>query len=349
MADQFDFKEADNVAYEGPYAANASIDPNSAAAAAAKQSEVHSSLARERQDGIGVFLNGNRQAKKEEFSAIPEKLPEVPATGYVAGKPFSLTLVRLDGNAYLEKNTGYDFILMRRAAYREAKLQLSIASGFRSNEDQTRISLERALHPKKGPAAKPGFSNHQQGLSADISTGISFPDWKSGTVTTSPVYAWLVANAKRFGFDQRDLGKLPDGRPWEPWHWTHASDRRIYGVTDEGSDLTSVYEEVLNSKDASAYVADGQPDLLRLILKAGADYSTAFWRSTSVNVTHRQVIFNAAAAQSVYQSAEMSRRSSTSVDALRLLVPPGFEGQIPLYDFTTGLWSDEDNDNGLGV
>jgi hypothetical protein len=56
------------------------------------------------------------------------------------------------------------------------------------------------------PTAIPGSSLHEQGLAIDFT-------WNGRSITTqsSPAFAWLAANAARFGFYNL---------PSEPWHWS---------------------------------------------------------------------------------------------------------------------------------
>jgi hypothetical protein len=55
------------------------------------------------------------------------------------------------------------------------------------------------------PTARPGTSNHERGLAIDFTM--------NGIIINKrmPVFAWLVANAKTFGFYNL---------PSEPWHWS---------------------------------------------------------------------------------------------------------------------------------
>jgi LAS superfamily LD-carboxypeptidase LdcB len=86
------------------------------------------------------------------------------------------------------------------AAARKAGIELAIRSGFRSHEKQKQLYREY----KKGwgnLAAKPGYSNHQNGKAVDI----YIDDYR--------VYEWLRANAKKFGF-KRTVRR-------EAWHWEY--------------------------------------------------------------------------------------------------------------------------------
>ncbi len=66
---------------------------------------------------------------------------------------------------------------------------------------------------KPALAAVPGTSNHGWGLAVDLCGGIE----RFGT----PQYAWMNANAGRFGFLHPDWAEPGNGRE-EPWHWEYA-------------------------------------------------------------------------------------------------------------------------------
>lgn len=89
------------------------------------------------------------------------------------------------------------------AAARAAGVALTLNSGFRSYGEQKNLfdGFQRGL-PGFNTAAKPGFSNHQNGIAFDISV-------RGGD--GNPVYEWLKKNATSFGF-VRTVSK-------EPWHW----------------------------------------------------------------------------------------------------------------------------------
>lgn len=80
---------------------------------------------------------------------------------------------------------------------------VAIVSGFRSFPEQALLfqGFQQGL-PGFNLAARPGFSNHQNGIALDIDVG-------GGKDT--PIYRWLCANATSFGFVRTVNG--------EPWHW----------------------------------------------------------------------------------------------------------------------------------
>jgi len=85
---------------------------------------------------------------------------------------------------------------------------LCITDSYRTYAGQVKLYGE-----KPALAAVPGTSNHGWGLAVDLCGGIE----TFGT----PQYAWLVANAGRFGFLHPTWADPGNGRE-EPWHWEYA-------------------------------------------------------------------------------------------------------------------------------
>jgi LAS superfamily LD-carboxypeptidase LdcB len=170
-------------------------------------------------------------------------------TGYKCGEPFELQVMYLpmddiEGNrAVLEVEAAKSFMGMLVAAQRDG-LTIKINYGFRSQEQQSywynKFNWMCEHKDKKycKRAAPPGWSNHQQGLSVDISgTRITIPkeevfkseeykskmdEWVEGGGCVevnegfrcyTKLYYWLVENGSRFGF----VNDVPN----EPWHWTY--------------------------------------------------------------------------------------------------------------------------------
>lgn len=85
---------------------------------------------------------------------------------------------------------------------------ICITDSYRTYASQVRLYGE-----KPALAAVPGTSNHGWGLAVDLCGGIE----RFGT----PQYAWMKANAGRFGFLHPDWAEPGRGRE-EPWHWEYA-------------------------------------------------------------------------------------------------------------------------------
>lgn len=125
----------------------------------------------------------------------------IAATGYRNGRPVRIRLAAVGNGVYLNSRAAGPYKAMLSAA-RRAGIRLSTTSGFRSHASQTRLySLYKS--GRGNMAARPGYSNHQMGLSVDIG-GVG------GYRTRA--FKWLKANAPRYGFVNDVRG--------EYWHWT---------------------------------------------------------------------------------------------------------------------------------
>jgi D-alanyl-D-alanine carboxypeptidase len=117
---------------------------------------------------------------------------------------------------------------MRDAAARDG-VELQIVSAFRSVEYQLEIlkrKLERGLSMGEilRVNAAPGYSEHHSGRAVDI-TAPGFAAAEEA-FENSPAFAWLSANASRFGFRLSYPRDNPHGIAYEPWHWCWHAPRR---------------------------------------------------------------------------------------------------------------------------
>lgn len=121
---------------------------------------------------------------------------EKTVTGYQNGRAFDLKVSEAGSGQYLRKDAAERYRAMDAAARRDG-VNLQEVSGYRTNREQA------VLRARYGPrrAERPGYSNHQRGLSMDIA------------VKNRPqVQRWLQQNAGKYGF-AKDT--------WEPWHFTY--------------------------------------------------------------------------------------------------------------------------------
>jgi D-alanyl-D-alanine carboxypeptidase len=111
---------------------------------------------------------------------------------------------------------------MKAAALADG-IELLLVSGFRSVRYQVELIRKKLAAGQDIESilkvnAAPGFSEHHTGRAVDIATPGSRP--LTVEFETSPAFAWLGANARRFGF------AMPYGRDnvygfsYEPWHWS---------------------------------------------------------------------------------------------------------------------------------
>lgn len=154
----------------------------------------------------GTGAEGDDVKKPEQKPApLVSQSVDVEVIGYVNGQPSRIVLRTISNGKRLRADAADKFNAMSQAAA-AAGMQLAVNSGFRSQEEQ------KALHdgymqklPGYNLAAAPGWSNHQGGISVDVST--------DNLGRSSPQYKWLAVNARRFGFIN-DVGS-------EAWHWTY--------------------------------------------------------------------------------------------------------------------------------
>lgn len=260
----------------------------------------------------------------------PPLLPEQTLTGYRDGVQSWFQAVSINGY-WVEKFTAYDYLQMHRAAKR-AGVVLRINSAYRSFEEQARIYNDRytngvlnANGKKKGKAAKPGYSNHQEGVSLDIEVG---------AVYTSPAYLWLAANAKYYGF----VNDVAD----EPWHWTHPERKIIAVPEDEDTYVTLVDAGVL----AADAVRSNASRLSTLLGRELYDAAQGFSRSLEMSQTQRSGIFAALGERAVWDGASTSNfladMTQAETAASRERAAFNKPSLSPLeYNFETGEWGDK--------
>lgn len=98
--------------------------------------------------------------------------------------------------------TANKYLRMKRAAAAKG-VNLRINSGFRTMKEQKyfyNCYLTKKCN-KGNKAAKPGYSNHQNGIALDLNT------------SESAVYSWLVKNASKYGWVRTVAS--------EKWHWEY--------------------------------------------------------------------------------------------------------------------------------
>lgn len=119
-----------------------------------------------------------------------------------------ITLVQIVGAdnqlKFVSQDIADEYLALVNAAAADGVL-LPLKSGFRTYPKQAylRDGWDRRL-PGFNLAAKPGFSNHQDGFAYDFAIG---------GYEGNPLYDWLKRNGPRHGF-VRTVNK-------EPWHWEY--------------------------------------------------------------------------------------------------------------------------------
>lgn len=147
---------------------------------------------------------------------------KISATGYRNGKPFKLDLKLIAPGHFLAVSAADSFLEMSAAASKDG-IDLVVNTAFRDHDWQSRLwnkwiadvarweNTPESQRSKRRPLkpARPGYSNHQQGLAVDINRA---PGDDLGTAEyDSPVDLWLKENAHKFGWKNTVAA--------EPWHW----------------------------------------------------------------------------------------------------------------------------------
>jgi D-alanyl-D-alanine carboxypeptidase len=100
-----------------------------------------------------------------------------------------------------------------QSAYRSYTIQVSVYNGYVRSAGQAGADAQ---------SARPGFSEHQTGLTADIGA-VPANCTLAACFGQTPQGLWLAANAWRFGFILRyPADKVPvTGYMYEPWHFRY--------------------------------------------------------------------------------------------------------------------------------
>lgn len=187
-------------------------------------------------DGYAILVNKYYELGE---SYEPDDLVSIPWK-YRLGTEKDIKKIRSDVyNAYLS---------MWEAAYQEG-IYLLVDSAYRSytSQDEVYKMYENSKGTKYADsiAARPGYSEHQTGLSLDI---YSKECANAKTFKDSNTYAWLMKNAHKYGF----ILRYPDGKNkitgynYESWHY------RYLGVEL----ATKVYNEGITYDEYYAYYLD---------------------------------------------------------------------------------------------
>ena len=132
------------------------------------------------------------------------------------------------GDAQILREDAYEaFIDMWNAANEEG-IYLIVNSSYRDFQTQEELYNEYkdsyGTKQADAVASRPGYSEHQTGLSADI---FSKDNTSTKTFANSNAYKWLVENAYKYGF----ILRYPEGKEnltgysFEPWHYRYVGQK----------------------------------------------------------------------------------------------------------------------------
>lgn len=173
-------------------------------------------------NSMQVVVNKQRPLNPIDWAPGDLVMPNVPSSN---GQP-----LRAEAAAALEAMhaeataAGVPFTLV--SAYRDYNLQTSLFNNYAASD---------GVEAAETYSARPGHSEHQTGLAADISECMGCG--LSEAFGETPQGQWARANAHRFGFILRyDQGQQPVvGYVYEPWHFRYvgteiAGDMQAKGI-----------------------------------------------------------------------------------------------------------------------
>lgn len=146
--------------------------------------------------------------------------------------PSNLTSV--DGHLMRDDAAAAMTLMQADAAANNAAF--TIFSGYRSYSDQVitynSIAAANGVGVADTMSARPGYSEHQTGLAADLET----PGCALDCFETTKAYAWLTTHAASYGFIQRypsDMTPIT-GYATEPWHWRYIGKKVALDIKAKG-------------------------------------------------------------------------------------------------------------------
>lgn len=196
----------------------AAVDSNLSKSISAKQASIAKALAAERaaaqrreaaraaQNRASISSSGSGSSSSSSSGGSSGGSAPVSITG--SGEIVSVSGIRVHrsiaGNlSALLSAAAADGIHLSGGGFRDPAGQIAVR---RNNCGSSHYAIyEMPASACRPPTARPGSSMHERGLAIDFTSG-------GGTLTRgSAAFAWLKANANRFGFYNL---------PSEPWHWS---------------------------------------------------------------------------------------------------------------------------------
>jgi len=151
-------------------------------------------------------------------------------------------LTSLDG--YLMRSITATYMQQMMEAAAAAGMPFGITSAYRSYDDQVAtynswVQVNGSTASADTVSARPGYSEHQTGLAADLKTDGCVLECFAGTAQ----YNWLQQNAANYGFIQRYPAGLTGitGYAPEPWHWRYVGSDTALAMKRSGVQTLEEY------------------------------------------------------------------------------------------------------------
>jgi len=188
-------------------------------------------------------------------------------------------LVNIGGGQMMREEAAQHFNLMRDAM-RDAGLRVNVIIVYRSYNTQQNTYGNAVSKYGKETAdrnwARPGHSEHQLALSADILHKAMDGSMSNSGFHHTNEFTWLCENAHNYGFILRypEAYKEFHGYVFEPWHWRYVGVEAASRMFDEG---IALYEEYYGKyliyevfERVRAYIQEQQDEAERLAAEEAA-------------------------------------------------------------------------------
>jgi len=149
-------------------------------------------------------------------------------------------------NSKMRKEAANQFMKMSDAATLD-NITIKNASGYRSYQYQVNLYNKYVERDGKKAAdtysARPGFSEHQTGLTSDINQ-------IDNSFENTDAFKWLQDNAYKYGFILRFPKDKEDvtGYQYEPWHYRYVGEYVAEKMHDENLTLEEYYAYYVQNK-----------------------------------------------------------------------------------------------------
>jgi len=150
-------------------------------------------------------------------------------------------------NSKMRKEAAEHFMKMSDAATLD-NITIKNASGYRSYQYQVNLYNKYVERDGKKAAdtysARPGFSEHQTGLTSDINQ-------IDNSFENTDAFKWLQNNAYKYGFILRFPKDKEDvtGYQYEPWHYRYVGEYVAEKIHDENLTLEEYYAFYIQNKN----------------------------------------------------------------------------------------------------
>ncbi|MEO0946894.1 MAG: M15 family metallopeptidase [Cyanobacteria bacterium J06641_5] len=164
----------------------------------------------------------------ESETTEPEVVPEdiLGHYPYDVADAGALTAITRDGRIRLRPEAARQFLAMQEAA-RARGISLVALSGYRTFDEQKYLFFQikqnrgQDARERAKVSAPPGYSEHHTGYAIDIGDGNASDTHIQESFEATVGFAWLEANAARYGFELSFPRDNEQGISYEPWHWRY--------------------------------------------------------------------------------------------------------------------------------